>query len=457
VRKFQLRLLIADFLIIFGVLTFSAILRSIVEQSYQLSFKNAIDALSAGLILLYSLYSAGCYNMRNIGAGVRQTKRILKGSTNAFLVIGTLSLILKREPSRFVLFAGFLVGLTLLLASRKLIGRQITIGRAEGSILRNTLVIGTAEYAEDLKTLFEKSPDFGLRVVERRYNTSKMQDVQKAQWLADIDELIKNLKIEVLIIQDSHSRDDQGLNSISWHFNKSDVEIMLGMSFLEDLGPRLDFEIHDDLPLIYIDEPSLSPAGRFLKRLVDIVVSLFAILLFLPVMFFVSLGILVKEGRPIIFTQNRVGLRGEIFKFLKFRTMKVGSEEIRADVIGLPDEDVASRYKDDPRIFPLGRLLRRFSLDELPQFFSVLSGNMSLVGPRPLLIEEIDLLKDSENRRHLIKPGLTGLWQISGRKETSWDERIQMDLQYVHNWSLGLDLGIILKTFRAVLSGHGSY
>lgn len=456
-RKFQLRLLFADFLIIFGVLAFSAILRSIVEQSYQLSIKNAIDASVTGLILIYSLYSAGCYNMRNIGAGVRQTKRLLKGSTNAFLVIGTLSLILRRDPSRFVLFAGFLVGLTLLLASRKLIDRQIKIARAEGTILRNTLVIGTEQYAEDLKTLFEKSPDYGLKVVERRYNTSKMQDIQKAQWLADIDELIKNRKIEVLIIQDSHSRDDQGLNSISWHFNKSDVEIMLGMSFLEDLGPRLDFEIHDDLPLIFIDEPSLSPAGRFLKRLVDLVVALFAILLFLPIMFFVSLGILVKEGRPIVFTQNRVGLRGEIFKFLKFRTMKVGSEEIRADVIGLPDEDVASRYKDDPRIFPLGRLLRRFSLDELPQFFSVLNGDMSLVGPRPLLTEEIELLKDSENRRHLIKPGLTGLWQISGRKETSWDERIQMDLQYVHNWSLGLDLGIILKTFKAVLSGHGSY
>jgi lipopolysaccharide/colanic/teichoic acid biosynthesis glycosyltransferase len=137
--------------------------------------------------------------------------------------------------------------------------------------------------------------------------------------------------------------------------------------------------------------------------------------------------------------------------------MIVGAADLRDDVLGTPDEEMADRYKSDPRIYPFGKFLRRFSLDELPQLLSVIKGDMSLVGPRPLLPDELDLLGNDDHRRHLAKPGLTGLWQVSGRKETSWEERMQMDLHYVHNWSIGLDLGIVLRTIKVVATGHGSY
>jgi lipopolysaccharide/colanic/teichoic acid biosynthesis glycosyltransferase len=123
----------------------------------------------------------------------------------------------------------------------------------------------------------------------------------------------------------------------------------------------------------------------------------------------------------------------------------------------VPDEDITARYRDDPRITRVGRVLRRWSIDELPQLIHVVTGRMSLVGPRPLLVDELPLLVDSDHRRHMIKPGLTGLWQVSGRKDVEWDERMRLDLWYVENWSPALDLVIVLRTFRAIVTGHGAY
>ena len=174
-------------------------------------------------------------------------------------------------------------------------------------------------------------------------------------------------------------------------------------------------------------------------------------------MLLIAIGVFISDPGPIFFIQDRVGRSGKLFRFVKFRSMVVGAENMRQNVLGTPDEEMVDRYKNDPRIYPFGRILRRYSLDELPQLFSIIRGKMSIVGPRPLLVEELPLLGDEDHRRHLAKPGLTGLWQINGRKETSWNERIQLDLRYVHDWSLGLDLGIIFKTIKVVLSGQGSY
>jgi lipopolysaccharide/colanic/teichoic acid biosynthesis glycosyltransferase len=137
--------------------------------------------------------------------------------------------------------------------------------------------------------------------------------------------------------------------------------------------------------------------------------------------------------------------------------MRDGADKERLEVLGRPDEDMAARYKKDPRITPVGRVLRRFSIDELPQLLNVIRGEMSLVGPRPMLEEEVAQLEENHQRRHLIMPGLTGLWQISGRKETSWEERMLLDLYYIDQWSISTDIAILLKTFKVVVDGRGSY
>ncbi|MFM8897197.1 MAG: sugar transferase, partial [Actinomycetales bacterium] len=176
-----------------------------------------------------------------------------------------------------------------------------------------------------------------------------------------------------------------------------------------------------------------------------------------PFMIVATIGTLFTSRGPVLYFQERVGLGGRIIRVAKFRTMVVGADSMRASVIGEPDATITERYQRDPRITGFGRVLRRWSIDEMPQVVNVIGGSMSLVGPRPVLVEELPLLGDTDHRRHLTKPGLTGLWQVSGRKTVDWEERMRLDLEYVEHWSPALDLVIVAKTVKAVLVGNGAY
>jgi exopolysaccharide biosynthesis polyprenyl glycosylphosphotransferase len=222
-------------------------------------------------------------------------------------------------------------------------------------------------------------------------------------------------------------------------------------------GPRVTMRMAADLPLLHLDEPHLTGPKRAIKRTLDIVFGILLFVLFLPFMLVAAIGTFATSRGPVFYTQKRVGRGGEMITVTKFRTMYVGADKQRDEVIGTPDEKIFERYKSDPRITPFGRILRRWSIDEMPQVFNVIGGNMSLVGPRPVLPEELGLFDDADHRRHLTKPGLTGLWQVSGRKEVDWDERMRMDLDYVEHWSPALDLVIVAKTAKVVISGKGAY
>jgi len=212
-----------------------------------------------------------------------------------------------------------------------------------------------------------------------------------------------------------------------------------------------------DLPLIHLDEPHLTGSKRAIKRAIDIVFGAILFVVFLPFMLIAAAGIFASSRGPVFYKQQRIGRGGEVITVTKFRTMHVGADQVRAEVIGMPDERIGERYKHDPRITSFGRVLRRWSIDEMPQIVNVISGSMSLVGPRPVLLDEIPLFGDEDHRRHLTKPGLTGLWQVSGRKAVDWDERMRLDLDYVEHWSAALDLVIVAKTVKVVLTGKGAY
>ena len=453
----QKRALLLDNAVIFAGLAISSVARNLIEENYSLNFTNVLDAIFTAAVLSVSLYTAGCYELRHIASGADETRRIIKACTNSFLIIGTLSYIFKHDPNRFVLIIGYIVGIILILSGRKVLNNQLVAARNKGQYLRKALVLGSPQYADDTKKTLMENQRFGLEVVGRLEIQSELSSESQLAWLDSIDQAIAANHVEVLIIEDSEETNQKLVNVLSWHVNDRKVDIMIAMSFIDALGPRLNLNVHHELPLMYLDEPRLSPIDRFVKRWFDIVIAGIATIVFLPVLLAITIGVVIADGRPVIFTQKRIGLAGREFKFIKFRSMIVGAADMRAEVLGSPDEEMADRYKADPRIYPFGRFLRRFSLDELPQLISVLKGDMSLVGPRPLLPEELDLLLDEDHRRHLAKPGLTGLWQVSGRKETSWEERMQMDLHYVHNWSIGLDLGILMRTIKVVATGHGSY
>ena len=211
------------------------------------------------------------------------------------------------------------------------------------------------------------------------------------------------------------------------------------------------------LPMIQLNESHGAVLPKALKRLFDIVVSASLLLLLAPLFAVIAIAINVEGPGPVLFIQPRIGYRGKAFRFIKFRSMRADAHLERASVLGAADEDILARYLVDERITHVGRFLRRWSIDELPQLLHVLVGQMSLVGPRPVLVEELSLIDAVGMRRHLSKPGMTGLWQVSGRKEVCWDERIRMDLHYVDSWNLGLDTKILAKTASAVVKGTGAY
>ena len=212
------------------------------------------------------------------------------------------------------------------------------------------------------------------------------------------------------------------------------------------------------LPLLHLEEPQAGEAGGLSKRLFDVVLAGLALVLLSPVLLVVAALVKLHDGGPVLFRQPRIGREGETFQMLKFRSMVVDAE---ARLAALRDQNefdsVLFKMKEDPRITPLGRVLRRYSIDELPQLVNVLRGEMSLVGPRPPLSSEVDRYADDVHRRLLVRPGLTGLWQVSGRSGLSWDESVRLDLYYVDNWSMTSDLVIIAKTVRAVVGSSGAY
>jgi lipopolysaccharide/colanic/teichoic acid biosynthesis glycosyltransferase len=244
---------------------------------------------------------------------------------------------------------------------------------------------------------------------------------------------------------------------LAWRLEGPRVDLLVAPAIGDVAGPRVTMRMAADLPLLHLDEPYLTGPKRAIKRSLDIVFGLVLFVVFLPFMLVGGIGTKLTSRGPMFYRQERIGRGGQLIRVAKFRTMRVGADQERDEIIGNPDGDIAERYKTDPRITRFGHFLRRWSIDEMPQVVGVIGGSMSLVGPRPVLVEELPLFGDADHRRHLTKPGLTGLWQVSGRKTVDWEERMRLDLDYVEHWSPALDLVIVAKTVKAVIVGDGAY
>jgi len=227
---------------------------------------------------------------------------------------------------------------------------------------------------------------------------------------------------------------------------------------VEIAGPRLHIRPFVGLPLLSIEEPVFSGWKRVLKGALDRVGAACALILIAPVLLGIALAVRFSGPGPVLYRQVRVGAYGDRYTMYKFRSMVDGADAKLSELLASNEgQGLLFKMRDDPRVTPVGRWLRRFSLDELPQLFNVLGGSMSLVGPRPPLPKEVERYDTSIRRRLLVKPGLTGLWQISGRSDLSWEESVRLDLRYVENWTLALDLLILWKTASAVLRSRGAY
>jgi exopolysaccharide biosynthesis polyprenyl glycosylphosphotransferase len=247
------------------------------------------------------------------------------------------------------------------------------------------------------------------------------------------------------------------LRELAWSLEGAGVELLVDPGLVEVAGPRLHIRPLMGFPLLHVEEPHFTGWRRLVKRATDVVLTSVGLVIISPVILGIAAVVKLQDGGPVIFRQTRIGRGGKPFMMLKFRSMVVDAEDRKLDLMA-SNEGKGGLFKlsNDPRVTRLGRILRNFSLDELPQLFNVLGGSMSLVGPRPHLASELAQMPSESSRRSLVTPGLTGLWQVSGRSDLEGDDAVRLDLRYVENWSFTLDLQILWKTIFAVLAKHGA-
>jgi exopolysaccharide biosynthesis polyprenyl glycosylphosphotransferase len=248
------------------------------------------------------------------------------------------------------------------------------------------------------------------------------------------------------------------LRELAWELEETGTDLCVAPALIDVAGPRTTIRPVAGLPLLQLDHPELAGGKQVIKAMFDRAAAGLALVMLAPLFVVIALAIRLDDRGPVFFMQTRVGRDGQTFRLFKFRTMVVDAEQRRLELEALNEgAGVLFKMRKDPRVTKVGAALRRWSLDELPQLFNVVIGDMSLVGPRPALPKEVARYGDHMRRRLVVKPGITGLWQVSGRSGLSWEESFRLDLRYVDNWSMMLDVQILWKTFSAVVRGSGAY
>jgi exopolysaccharide biosynthesis polyprenyl glycosylphosphotransferase len=372
------------------------------------------------------------------------------------------------ELARGYLAVALPLGLLLLMLSRRLWRRWLLLQRTRGRLISTVLVVGSHSTATTMANTFEQSPSAGYRVVGVCVpGWGKVQ----GDWLeienhavpvlgdeTAVPKALQDTSADIVAVSNAEYLGTEGMRALAWELESMDVDLVVNAGVVDVAGPRLHVRPVAGLPWLYVDKPQYRGAIKANKILVDVVGSVAALIALSPLMLLVALAIKLDSAGPVFYRAERVGLNGVPFRMLKFRSMVVDADQHRRALAHL-NEGAGPLFKvrGDPRITRLGRWIRRTSVDELPQLFNVLRGQMSIVGPRPPLPHEVTAYTTDAQRRLLVKPGITGLWQVSGRSNLSWEESVRLDLYYVENWSMFQDLIIIWRTIGAVLFGKGAY
>jgi exopolysaccharide biosynthesis polyprenyl glycosylphosphotransferase len=432
---------------------------------------DAVPGPGAGLVglvtfvvLLGSLMANRVWNLAVLGQGAEEFRRLGRGIAAAAVVLalgGLLFDIQQIRPWVFIVIpATAMVAFPMRYALRQLLHRA----RREGRCLLPVMAAGSVDTVRDLINRTRNAPHLGWRVdaVCTRdglgENVAELDGVSVVGELRDLATHVRRGGYRIVAVTPDHYWTPKRLQHLAWKLEGSGAEMVVAPVLMEVAGPRLHVDAVLGMPMLRVSAPSFTGVRRVVKDIVDKVGSSLLIALLSPLMLLVSLAIMIDSRGAVFYKQRRVGKDGREFTIVKFRTMMKNADSM---VAALADQNEGSgllfKMRNDPRITRVGSVLRRFSIDELPQLFNVLTGSMSLVGPRPPLPEETARYAPDVRRRLLVKPGLTGLWQVSGRSDLPWEESIRLDLRYVEDWSLALDAVILWKTFRAVFSGQGAY
>ncbi|GAA4288032.1 sugar transferase [Georgenia daeguensis] len=415
------------------------------------------------LIWVFSLTVTESRSKRVVGSGLEEYRRVLNGTLLAFGIVAIASYLFKIELSRFYFVTAMPIGLVLLLLGRMLWRMYLSSVRRNGRAATGTVLVGERDEVLTALKDMRRQPQSGYKPVAVAIvgpdsgpeNDPLLQGLPRVE-RDELAGIARDPRLGAVMIAGGISRRE--VRDLAWDLENSSVELILVSRLTDVAGPRMHVSPVDGLPMVHVDLPQYTGFNFVAKRSMDILFAAAVLVALAPVFALVALAIKLDDRGPVIFRQERIGQYGKPFTIHKFRTMAIDAEARIADLIAKQGGTaLLFKMKNDPRITRVGHFLRKYSIDELPQFWDVLMGTMSVVGPRPQVLREVEQYEQHVHRRLLTKPGITGLWQVSGRSELSIEESVRLDLRYVENWSISGDIVLILKTIRAVLRPDGAY
>ena len=426
-------------------------------------------ALVGAIGWVLTMAASGAYSRIVIGGGPEEYRRVCEGAIRFLALVASVVFITKLNVARAYVAVAVPLAFVLAMSLRHWLRLWLCRQRMRGRFTRGVLVVGSEAAAGSLARHFRQSeirefvilgictPSDRLRTPRTHLDISG-SSVPIVGEPAEAWDVTQRIGADIIAVADADCLAAGGLKRLARQIEGSQVELMALPTLTDIAGPRITIRQAAGLPLLYVGKPELRGRRRLTKAAFERLVALTALIATGPLLLVIGLIIRLTSHGPAMFRQERVGLNGRLFVIWKFRTMVADADSRLAEVLHLNEVDaVLFKAREDPRVTPVGRFLRRWSLDELPQLWNVLRGDMSLVGPRPPLPSEVEKYADETYRRLLVKPGITGLWQVSGRSALSWEESIQLDLHYVDNWSLLLDLVLLAKTVKAVVLRRGAW
>ena len=421
--------------------------------------------VSLAVVWVLALALGGVYDPRRLGLGSDEYRRIFDSSVRLLACVAIGALILKIDLARGFVALALPLATVLSVVAHYTARQWLHMRRSAGACSQRVVVVGHEHQVAELIRHFDRAKYAGFNVV-----CTVIPGAQGDAFHVDgipfpiVDgierllEVLESFRAETVAIADQDILRNGALRRLGWSLEGRGVDLLVVPSVTDVAGPRIAVRPVAGLPLLHVEEPELRGVSRVLKEGSERVAAGLLLAILAPLLALVAVLVKATSPGPALFRQVRIGRDGRPFTLCKFRTMRAAAEAERAHLSVQNELDgVLFKIREDPRRTGFGRVLRRWSLDELPQLWNVMRGQMSLVGPRPPLPGEVELYSDEVRRRLLVKPGLTGLWQVSGRADLPWQEAVRLDLYYVENWSLSLDLVILCKTITAVIRGRGAY
>ena len=435
----------------------SSTIPSVNALAAQLAIATVIVLLWAGM-----LWAFRTRDSRVLCLGVTEYKRIVSASAMTFGTLGIAFVIFPVPLARYYFLVAFPIGVTGLLLERWLWRKWLARRSRAGQSLSRVVVVGTSTEVEYVVRQVRKSSGAAYSVVGAVVQTGSQSigglGIPVTHDLDTVADQVARLGADAVIVAGAPTGMPDYVHDLAWSLEGTATDLIIATNLANVAGPRIHLRPVEGLPLIHVEIPQFEGGKHVMKRLFDAAAASAALLFLAPLFAIIALLVVLDSPGPALFRQERVGRDGKLFTMLKFRSMRVEAET-ELDELRAQNEGAGALFKlrDDPRVTRVGRFIRKHSLDEFPQLWNIVLGDMSIVGPRPPLPREVKAYEEHVHRRLYIRPGLTGMWQVNGRSTLDWEESVRLDLYYVENWSLVGDIVIVWRTFREIRNPMGAF